>query len=651
MGDAGLTGRKIIVDTYGGMARHGGGAFSGKDPSKVDRSAAYAMRWVAKNVVAAGLATRCEVQVAYAIGKAAPGRPVRRDLRHRRACRPRRSRSAIMRGLRPAPGRDHPRPRPAAPDLRADRRLRPLRPRAAGLHLGAHRPRRRAEGGRRPLTEGSRRSRSRASGLVDLGLGAGKRAAGAPGEPAAAVPEQLAWCARRPPRARPRAAPSRRPPPRSPGWPSTSPCPIWTGPSTTSCPRPTTPRPGPASGSACGSPASCVDGFVLERVARASTPARWPRWSGWSRRAGAHPRGGPARPRGRRPVRRHPRRRPAPRGSAAARAGGGRGPRGSGARRASRRPAGPGAGRPTRRAGLPGGARPGGRRARCWRRCRGRRRPLGRPAGPGGGRRATGRRAVLWCRTSGRSGGTPAPAGPRDRRLVALAAEMGPQARYTAFLAALRGQARVVVGPRAAAFAPVADLGLVAIWDDGDDLHAEPRAPYPHVREVLALRAHLEGAAVLVGGHAVTAEGALLVHRAGPGRSRPRARRPAPPGPGATVGSDADLAADPRRARPGCPTWPGRRPARRCARGRCWCRCPGAATCPRWPAHAAAAPRRAPHAPVRSGSAEAAPRFRRAPGAPARRGPGSARAAGARLRARRWAPAAPPRSWAGPSRR
>ncbi len=72
MDDAGLTGRKIIVDTYGGYARHGGGAFSGKDPSKVDRSAAYAVRWVAKNVVAAGLAERCEVQVAYAIGKAQP---------------------------------------------------------------------------------------------------------------------------------------------------------------------------------------------------------------------------------------------------------------------------------------------------------------------------------------------------------------------------------------------------------------------------------------------------------------------------------------------------------------------------------------------------------------------------------------------------
>jgi S-adenosylmethionine synthetase len=72
MGDTGLTGRKIIADSYGGMARHGGGAFSGKDPSKVDRSAAYAMRWVAKNVVAAGLARRCEIQVAYAIGKAEP---------------------------------------------------------------------------------------------------------------------------------------------------------------------------------------------------------------------------------------------------------------------------------------------------------------------------------------------------------------------------------------------------------------------------------------------------------------------------------------------------------------------------------------------------------------------------------------------------
>ena len=151
MGDAGLTGRKIIIDTYGGMARHGGGAFSGKDPSKVDRSAAYAMRWVAKNVVAAGLASRCEVQVAYAIGKAEPvGLFVETfgtenvDVGEDRA--------GHLRGLRPAPGRDHPRPRPAAPDLRPDRRVRPLRPRAARLHLGADRPGRRAARGRRPLT-------------------------------------------------------------------------------------------------------------------------------------------------------------------------------------------------------------------------------------------------------------------------------------------------------------------------------------------------------------------------------------------------------------------------------------------------------------------------------------------------------------------
>jgi len=72
MGDCGLTGRKIIVDTYGGMAHHGGGAFSGKDPSKVDRSAAYAGRYVAKNIVAAGLADRCEIQISYAIGVAEP---------------------------------------------------------------------------------------------------------------------------------------------------------------------------------------------------------------------------------------------------------------------------------------------------------------------------------------------------------------------------------------------------------------------------------------------------------------------------------------------------------------------------------------------------------------------------------------------------
>ncbi len=94
---------------------------------------------------------------------------------------------------------------------------------------------------------------------------------------------------------------------------------------------------------------------------------------------------------------------------------------------------------------------------------------------------------------------------------AALSADLGPAERYRRWLSVLRGEVRVAVGTRATAFAPVADLGLVVLWDDGDDLHAEPRAPYPHAREVLALRAHLAGAALLVGGHARTAEGQLLL--------------------------------------------------------------------------------------------------------------------------------------------
>ncbi len=138
MGDAGLTGRKIIVDTYGGMARHGGGAFSGKDPTKVDRSAAYAARWVAKNVVAAGLADRFEVEVAYGIGIAHPSAsrssPSARE--HRRLPR---SRQRIEERLRPAARGHHQRPGPAPADLPPDRRLRPLRPDRPGPALGAHR--------------------------------------------------------------------------------------------------------------------------------------------------------------------------------------------------------------------------------------------------------------------------------------------------------------------------------------------------------------------------------------------------------------------------------------------------------------------------------------------------------------------------------
>ena len=138
MGDAGLTGRKIIVDTYGGMARHGGGAFSGKDPTKVDRSAAYAARWVAKNVVAAGLADRFEVEVAYGIGIARPISFSRRVVRHR-ARSPTADPGAHRAPLRPAARRPSSRPRPAPADLPPDRGLRPLRPDRPRPALGAHR--------------------------------------------------------------------------------------------------------------------------------------------------------------------------------------------------------------------------------------------------------------------------------------------------------------------------------------------------------------------------------------------------------------------------------------------------------------------------------------------------------------------------------
>ena len=150
MGDTGLTGRKIIVDTYGGAARHGGGAFSGKDPTKVDRSAAYAARYVAKNVVAAGLASRCELQVAYAIGVA---HPVSLEVdcfgTEAEGITGDGDRAARPRALRPPSGRDHPRPRPAPADLREDGRLRALRARRPRLHVGAHRQGRRTARGRR----------------------------------------------------------------------------------------------------------------------------------------------------------------------------------------------------------------------------------------------------------------------------------------------------------------------------------------------------------------------------------------------------------------------------------------------------------------------------------------------------------------------
>ena len=155
-------------------------------------------------------------------------------------------------------------------------------------------------------------------------------------------------------------------------------------------------------------------------------------------------------------------------------------------------------------------------------------------------------------------------------RHVVLTADLGPAERYRAFLAVSRGRVRVVVGTRAAAFAPVHDLGLVAIWDDGDDLYAEPRAPYPHAREVLLIRAHEEGAAALLGGFARTVEAEYLVRTgwaetlaARPGRAAGRAprrcRSPAPP----TASSSATRTPAP----PGCRARPTTRSATGSTRG------------------------------------------------------------------------------------
>ena len=148
--DAGLTGRKIIVDTYGGAARHGGGAFSGKDPSKVDRSAAYAARWVAKHVVASGAASRCEIQVAYAIGVARPVSLMVETFGTEKVD-PAADRQGGGRGVRPSPGSHHPGPRPSPAHLPPHRGLRPLRPKREGVHLGAAQPSGRLQVGRRRL--------------------------------------------------------------------------------------------------------------------------------------------------------------------------------------------------------------------------------------------------------------------------------------------------------------------------------------------------------------------------------------------------------------------------------------------------------------------------------------------------------------------
>ena len=151
-----------------------------------------------------------------------------------------------------------------------------------------------------------------------------------------------------------------------------------------------------------------------------------------------------------------------------------------------------------------------------------------------------------------------------EDRHVALTADLGPTERYRRFLSVSRGVVQVVVGTRAAAFAPVHRLGLAVVWDDGDDLHAEPRAPYPHVRDVLLQRAHLTGAALVVGGHAMTAESALLL-QSGWARplSQPRAAVRAAAPRVIPAGEDADLSRDPgaRAARLPTVAWQAARDA------------------------------------------------------------------------------------------
>ena len=154
-GDAGVTGRKIIVDTYGGAAPHGGGAFSGKDPTKVDRSACYMARYIAKNVVAAGLAERALVQLAYAIGVADPVSVMVHTEGTGRI--PEEKITELVRAaLQADAARHHRRARPAPADLQEDGGVRPLRPHRAGVHLGADRQGGGAQSGGGPLAVGSR---------------------------------------------------------------------------------------------------------------------------------------------------------------------------------------------------------------------------------------------------------------------------------------------------------------------------------------------------------------------------------------------------------------------------------------------------------------------------------------------------------------
>ena len=184
---------------------------------------------------------------------------------------------------------------------------------------------------------------------------------------------------------------------------------------------------------------------------------------------------------------------------------------------------------------------------------------------------------------------------------VALAADLGPAERYRRWLAAKRGAVRVVIGTRAAAYAPVADLGLLAIWDDGDDLYDEPRSPYAHTRDVLALRSALSGTALLVAGYARTAEAQLLLetgwaHEIVADRATVRAAAPRV----VVTGDDWNRRVTRPRSPRACRAWPGAPPATRSPRVRpSWCRYRAAATSLPWPACATARRRGARRAPDR----------------------------------------------------
>ncbi len=178
-----------------------------------------------------------------------------------------------------------------------------------------------------------------------------------------------------------------------------------------------------------------------------------------------------------------------------------------------------------------------------------------------------------------------------EHSVVALSAGLGPEARYRRWLAALRGSARLVIGTRSAVFAPLSELGLVMVWADADDSLAEPRAPYPHAREVAMLRAHQARCAALIGGYARTAEAHALVrsgwaHDVVAPRPEVRARSPRVV---ALDDSGYDDARDPAARTARLPSIALRAAAaQRCSPGRrCWCRCRGAGTSPRWPAGAA----------------------------------------------------------------